>query len=111
MRCSTSKSPDVVLEAANKEKTKKYKEKAAEAGAAFVPLAFDAFGGVSNETEAFIQRLGKEGVVRDSDMSKQQVIRTLRQEISVAIHRFNGKAMVRGVRASVKRVAGAGDDE
>ena len=107
VRCSTSKSPDAVLEQANRDK-EKYKEKAREAGAAFVPLAFDAFGGSSKEAEAFIQRMGREGVPRDSNVSVQQVIRTLWQEISVAIHRFNGQAMLRGVRGS-GRVAADGE--
>ena len=109
VRCSTSKSPDAVLEQANRDKEKKYKEKAREAGAAFVPLAFDAFGGASKEAEAFIQRMGREGVQRDSNVSVQQVIRTLWQEISVAIHRFNGQAMLRGVRGSGLRVAADGE--
>lgn len=100
IRCSATKNPDQVLDEANRQKTKKYQDKACALGCEFVPLAFDAFGGWHNVTDKLIERIKRTGQPRDSCVTAAGVVRALRQEISVAIHRFNGKALARGARHS-----------
>ncbi len=106
IRCSAArdlldvKDPEDIMSAAVREKEKKYQERARALGCTFRTLAFDAFGGWNAGTENLIQELKTKGIPRDSDMTAAGVIRTLKQEISIAIHRFNGKAIARGARHS-----------
>jgi hypothetical protein len=108
VRCSTTKEPEAVFLVANREKERKYRSMAREEGCDFVPLAIDAFGGWSDGTEDFIQLLQKLGESRDSAVAAFQITRALRQEISVAVHRFNGKALARGVRHSRAQLRAGG---
>ena len=105
IRCSAKKDVDAVMEAADKAKTDKYRAMAVQRSAQFVPLAFDAFGGFSPTTQKFFDQVKQSGVPRSSDMTAVEIMRTMRQEISVAIHRYNGMANITGVYSSLKRSA------
>ena len=85
---------------ADREKERKYRAMASECGAEFVPLVFDAFGGWSPTTRRFLDRCRKS---RESSAATPRAFTAMKQEISVAIHRFNGKALWRGTCASTKQ--------
>ena len=98
IRCSINhSSPKASFEKAEKEKQAKYRNLARECGAKFVALVFDAFGGWS---ESARKAFNDWRCVRRLDPEVQQAFADLKQEISVAIHRFNGKAFADGVAFS-----------
>ena len=97
IRCSAGKSdPDSAFEAAENEKSRKYAQMARECGADIVTLAFDAFGGWSNQSSKFLDDLRR---VRAINPEANEAFKRLKQEISCAIHRANGKALQEASRA------------
>ena len=105
IRCSARKDVDKVLEAAEAQKTEKYREMAVRKAVQFQPLAFDAFGGFADKAQKFFKQMKQTGQPRDSDKTAAGIMRAMRQEISVAIHRYNGECLLAGLAASRKAAA------
>jgi len=105
IRCSARKDVDKVLEAAEAQKTEKYREMAVRKAVQFQPLAFDAFGGFADKAQKFFKQMKQTGQPRDSDKTAAGIMRAMRQQISVAIHRYNGECLLAGLAASRKAAA------
>jgi hypothetical protein len=87
------------------EKIKKYEDMRKRHGCSFIPLVFEAFGGFSKGVEDLIKRLKRsdgEGGTGRAQVTNESVIQDMRRKISVAIHRFNAQAMIRGAKASLR---------
>jgi hypothetical protein len=105
IHCSAKKNVDQVMEAAAVAKQKKHGAAAQTRGAQMAALVFDAFGGVHPQTQAFFKQMKQSGVSRNSDKTVRGIMWRMRQEISVAIHRYNAQCFSSGVAASVRRGA------
>jgi len=81
------------------EKRKKYEPMRKAHACTFIPLVFEAFGGFSHTVDELIKRLknadgqGGDSIRQDTNGS---IILWMRRKISVAIHRFNAMAMIKG---------------
>ncbi len=102
IHCSAQKDVDKEMELAEKVKQKKYRDMADVRAATFVPLAFDAFGGFSNKAQKFFKQMKQTGDARNTDKTAAEIIGAMRQQISVAIHRFNGRCYKAGLNVSRK---------
>jgi hypothetical protein len=95
IRCSQVKSSTAAsFQRAHQEKEKKYRNLAQECGAKFTALVFDAFGGWSDLTS---KALNDWKFTRRRDSAIQRAFTGFKQEVSVAIHRFNAQALNDGV--------------
>ena len=104
IRTSIHSNPDTMFNIAVNEKTTKYETMARELGCTFIPLVFEAFGGFSNLIETQFITLLKCANGAGAHISNDSIIRDMRRKISVAIHRFNAMAMIRGAHDSRRYV-------
>lgn len=99
-----------VIEDAELRKHNLYRNMAAGLRAEFSVFTVRAFGWLCSSAQGFLDKLRRHGFPRDNVSSSLQIIQDLTKRISVAVHRYNGDAYIRGASNSQGAVPGAADD-